>query len=39
MKKNHFTIIKWIAVIYAIGYIVFGYPNDNYLMRAINAIS
>lgn len=38
MKKNIFTIIKWVATIYAVGYIVFGYPNDTYLMRAINGI-
>ncbi|MGE7954791.1 hypothetical protein [Lysinibacillus xylanilyticus] len=38
MKKNIFTIIKWVAAIYAVGYIVFGYPNDTYLMRAINGI-
>lgn len=38
MKKNIFTIIKWIAVIYSLGYIVFGYPNDTYLMRIITGI-
>ncbi|MEX3745553.1 hypothetical protein [Lysinibacillus xylanilyticus] len=38
MKKNIFTIIKWVVAIYAVGYIVFGYPNDTYLMRAINGI-
>ncbi|MEK4699251.1 hypothetical protein MKX47_06605 [Solibacillus sp. FSL R7-0668] len=38
MKKNIFTSIKWVAAIYAIGYIIFGYPNDTYLMRAINGI-
>ena len=38
LKKNIFTIIKWIAAIYAIGYIIFGYPNDTYLMRAITGI-
>lgn len=38
MKKNIFTIIKWIAAIYSLGYIVFGYPNDTYVMRAITGI-
>lgn len=38
LKKIIFTVIKWIAVIYAIGYIIFGYPNDTYLMRAITGI-
>lgn len=38
LKKTIFTIIKWIAAIYAIGYIVFGYPKDTYLMRAITSI-
>lgn len=32
------TSIKWIAAIYAIGYIIFGYPNDTYFMRAMNSI-
>lgn len=38
LKRVIFTSIKWIAAIYAIGYIIFGYPNDTYLMRAINSI-
>lgn len=38
MKKNIFTLIKWLAAIYTVGYIVFGYPNDTHLMRAINGI-
>ena len=38
MKEIIFTAIKWIAAIYAIGYIIFGYPNDTFLMRAITGI-
>ncbi len=38
LKKIIFTVIKWIAAIYAIGYIILGYPNDTYLMRAITGI-
>lgn len=38
MKKNIFTSIKWVAAIYAIGYIIFGYSNDSYLMRTIHGI-
>lgn len=38
LKEIIFTAIKWIAAIYAIGYIIFGYPNDTYLMRAITGI-
>ena len=38
MKKNIFAMIKWIAAIYTLGYIIFGYPNDTYLMRAITGI-
>ena len=38
MKKSIFTIIKWIAAIYSLGYIIFGYSNDTYLMRAITVI-
>ena len=38
LKKIIFTVIKWIAAIYAIGYIIFGYQNDTYLMRATNGI-
>lgn len=38
MKKSIFAMIKWIAAIYTLGYIIFGYPNDTYLMRAITGI-
>ena len=38
MKKSIFTIIKWIAVIYSLGYIIFGYEKDTYLIRAIHGI-
>lgn len=38
LKKIIFTTIKWIAAIYAIGYVIFGYPNDAYLMRATTGI-
>lgn len=38
MNKPFFSVIKWIAAIYSVGYIIFGYPNDTYIMRAITGI-
>ena len=38
MKKHFFTIIKWFAALYAIGYIIIGYPNDTFMMRAMNSV-
>lgn len=33
MTKNLFNIIKWIAIIYTIAYIIFPFPKDNELIR------
>lgn len=38
MNKHFFTIIKWLAAVYAVGYIIIGYPNDTLLMRAVNSV-
>lgn len=38
MKSILLTSIKYIAALYSIGYIIFGYPNDTFLMRALNSL-
>lgn len=38
MKSILLTSIKYIAALYSIGYIIFGYPNDPFLMRALNSL-
>ncbi len=38
MKTIVCTTIKWIAALYSIGYILFGYPSDPFLMRALNSL-
>lgn len=38
MKTIVCTTIKWIAALYSIGYILFGYPSDTFLMRALNSL-
>lgn len=38
MGKAIVRAIQWIAAIYSVGYMMFDYPNDTYMMRAITAI-
>lgn len=35
MKKAFFNAMKVISAIYCLGYILFDFPNDIYVMRAI----
>ncbi|OCS84601.1 hypothetical protein A6M13_03220 [Caryophanon tenue] len=38
MKALLFTIIKWIAALYAVGYIVNGYTIDTFWMRVLHSM-
>lgn len=38
MKKVFFNAMKVISGIYCLGYILFDFPNDTYVMRAITGV-